>query len=486
MEQTVSEAPNIIFIMADDQGYWAMGNAGNSEIKTPNLDRIAAEGMRFDNFFCVSPVCSPARASILTGRIPSQHGIHDWICGGNTTKEHEPDGKGELIEYLQGQPGYTDFLAEAGYACGLSGKWHLGDAHHAQKGFKYWEAHAKGGGNYYNAPIIKNGKVLQESRYITDVITNNALKFLNNQKGGDAPFYLSVHYTAPHSPWGRDQHPHELYDDYDNSCPFNSVPDSLKAPDWVKYRSIPVDDAVTRRSHLSGYYAAVTAMDCGVGSILDWLDINDLLENTLVCFTSDNGMNMGHHGLFGKGNASFPLNMFEESVRVPFLMSQPGTVPKGKVENALLSHYDVMPTLLDCAGLKNPEAESLPGRSFESLLRNKGGDGHERLVVYDEYGPVRMVRTKDWKYVHRYPYGIFELYDLKNDPGETENRIDDPGCRVKIKELKGELDDWFGRYVDPMLDGSHESVSGLGQYGLTGPTRKGEPAFSDKYLKRFR
>ncbi|OQA40262.1 MAG: Arylsulfatase [Chloroflexi bacterium ADurb.Bin325] len=220
--------PNILFILADDQGAWALGCAGNSEIRTPNLDRLAATGTRCENFFCASPVCSPARASILTGRIPSQHGVHDWLRAGNYAAE------GPSVEYLQGQPGYTDFLAAAGYTCGLSGKWHLGDSYRAQKGFSYWAVHATGGGPYYGAPMIggpllrpeavREGELYAEPRYVTDVITDNALAFLETQAGAGRPFYLGVHYTAPHSPWDRDNHPTELYDGYRRDCPFESIP----------------------------------------------------------------------------------------------------------------------------------------------------------------------------------------------------------------------------------------------------------------------
>ncbi|HOM56655.1 MAG TPA: sulfatase-like hydrolase/transferase, partial [Candidatus Latescibacteria bacterium] len=140
------ERPNVVVILSDDQGPWAMRCAGNSELETPNLDRLAATGMRFDRFFCTSPVCSPARASLLTGRIPSCHGVHDWLAAGNTIAKYEPARNGELIDFLAGQPAYTDALAKAGYACGLSGKWHLGDCHRPRDGFVFWDAHAKGGG----------------------------------------------------------------------------------------------------------------------------------------------------------------------------------------------------------------------------------------------------------------------------------------------------------------------------------------------------
>ena len=134
----MTHRPNVIVILTDDQGYWALGCAGNEEIRTPNLDRLAASGTRFENFFCVSPVCSPARASLLTGRIPSHHGVHDWLRGGNAKVDHENHG---LIEYLKDQPGYTDFLSQQGYVCGLSGKWHLGDTdgrYPTDQGFNEW------------------------------------------------------------------------------------------------------------------------------------------------------------------------------------------------------------------------------------------------------------------------------------------------------------------------------------------------------------
>ena len=263
--------------------------------------------MRFDNFFCASPVCSPARATLLTGRIPSQHGIHDWIAAGNTTAKYEPARAGELVEYLRDQPGYTDILAEAGYACGISGKWHLGDSHHIQKSFEYWQVHAKGGGPYFHAPMIREGKVYEEPGYVTDVITDNALRWLEQHGPDKRPFYLSVHYTAPHAPWSRAHHPHEVYDRYSNNCAFESVPADLTPPEWVDHLSIPVKTAEQRREYLSGYYAAVTCMDRNIGRLIGWLEENYLREETLVVFTSDNGMNMGHHGVYGKGNATSRL-----------------------------------------------------------------------------------------------------------------------------------------------------------------------------------
>ena len=478
MSSTNADQPNIIFIQADDQGAWALGCAGNAEIRTPNLDRLAATGLHFENFFCVSPVCSPARASILTGRIPSQHGVHDWLRAGNSTVE--PDRGGELIAYLEGLTAYTDVLAQNGYTCGISGKWHLGDAHHAQKGFSYWEVHAKGGGPYYQGPMIKDGAAYEEPRYVTDVFTENALAFLATQQDSAQPFYLSIHYTAPHSPWDRDNHPHDLYDDYHANCPFDSIP-NVPAHPWQINSAPQGRTDEERRAILSGYYAAVTAMDTGIGRVLDWLEENGLRENTLVFFTSDNGMNMGHHGIYGKGNGTFPQNMYDTSVKVPMIISRPGHIAQGQVIESLLSHYDIMPTLLDYVGLDTPDADQLPGQSFAGLLQGEPAAGHGHVVVFDEYGPVRMIRNEAWKYVHRYPYGPHELYNLEEDPDEHSNLIDSPACQEIIEAMKLELDTWFLRYTDPARDGSREPVTGRGQLGLVGPAGRGKHNFAGDY-----
>ena len=476
--------PNIVFILTDDHGCWALGAAGNREIITPNLDRLARTGARFDQFFCASPVCSPARASILTGRIPSQHGVHDWLRRGNLPEGASPytfAGDNAAIEYLRGQRAYTEVLAENGYVCGLSGKWHLGDSLQPQKGYSYWHIMPYGGSHYYNAPFIEDGKVSLKPQYLTDVITDHALTFLRAQQGRPEPFYLGVHYTAPHSPWDADQHPEELRALYDG-CPFESVPNQPGAHPW-QINSTPRGTGEKRRELLSGYYAAITGLDRGVGRILDWLEANGLRENTLVIFSGDNGMNMGHHGIWGKGNGTFPQNMFDTSVKVPVIFSQPGRLPAGTVNSALLSHYDIYPTLLDYLGLRDqqPAQVDLPGRSFAPLLRGQLAQEREEVVVFDEYGPVRMIRSQAWKYVHRYPYGPNELYDLGNDPYENDNLIADPGKAATAAALKAQLDAWFLRYADPRIDGTREAVTGKGQLELAGLGSEGRVTYGDDW-----
>ena len=465
------ERPNIVLLLSDDQGFWAMGCAGNSEILTPNIDRLAREGMRFENFFCASPVCSPARASLLTGCIPSQHGIHDWL--------RDDDERQAAIEYLAGQYSFTKALAEAGYDCALSGKWHMGASEKPQQGFSHWFCHKSGGGPYYGAPLYRNGGLYRESRYVTDVITDDALEYLDSRAGCDQPFFLYVGYTAPHAPW-LNNHPKEYTDLY-RDCPFVSVPHLPRHPD-----SIYLTDEVAKdeRANLIGYYAAVTAMDANIGRILQKLEDMGIAENTLVVFTSDNGFSCGHHGFWGKGNATFPLNLFEESVKVPFIVRHPGRIPKGTVCDALISAYDFLPTLLEYTAVPAADAQLRPGVSFAPALEGRTFTQQEEVVVLDEYGPNRMIRDRRYKYITRYPYGPNELYDLQSDPGETTNLLKDAAWQQLGQEMKQRLEEWFARYVNPAIDGAKEAVFGSGQIGLAGTWGKGAPAHScDDYIR---
>lgn len=480
----MKKRPNIVFILSDDQGAWAMHCAGNSEIITPNLDRIASNGVRFENFFCASPVCSPARGSILTGTMPSVHGIQDWLRGGNINMADFPELKDnpiyasehEAIPYLEGITCYTDVLAENGYTCALSGKWHMGDSVHPQHGFSHWFTIARGGCRYFHPDVVENGKVTFPEKYITEIITDDALSCIEELSQKEEPFYLSVHYTAPHSPWSEENHPKQYLDLYRDSS-FESVPNEPVHP-WLTAASPYKSGEEGRRENLRGYFAAITAMDHEIGKILDKLEEKEILDDTIVIFTGDNGMSMGHHGVWGKGNGTFPQNMYDSAVKVPFIISWKNHIPSGTVEEAMASHYDIFPTLLDYAGITVPEnAHHLPGKSIRSILEGKK-DEERPVVVFDEYGPTRMIRSKDWKLVLRLPFGPDELYDLNHDPGEKENLIDNPGCRTVRYSMTKELMEWFNRYIDPLRDGSKEANTGYGQLTRVGIERSNGPVFA--------
>ena len=469
----MAERPNILFILTDDQGSWALGCAGNDEIRTPGLDRIAATGVRFEHFLCASPVCSPSRASFLTGRMPSQHGVHDWIREGNVG--------GDAALYLEGETACTDVLAAHGYEVGLSGKWHLGHSQLAQHGFSHWYVHQLGGGDYNRPPMIRDGQPVTEDGYVTHLITDDALAFLDARAGGDAPFYLGVHYTAPHSPWTG--HPREIVDSYDK-CPFDSCPQE-PIHEWARGHGLS-ESCLGNREMLKGYFAAVTAMDADVGRLLDRLEHLGARERTLVVFASDNGFSCGHHGFWGKGNGTYPLNMYENSVTVPFLVSQPGRVPQGAVEPGLFGACDLFPTLLEHAGLPEPDdgGGGRSGRSFAGLLgggADAGGgggtEGREAVVVDGtrcaEYGASRMVRTQDWKYVDRGEDLPAELYHLSEDPGERVNLAADAGYAGRRRDLHVLLEDWFRRHgAGGERDGRRWEVTGAGQLRPVGGKRE--------------
>lgn len=466
--------PNVLFILTDDQGPWALGCAGNDEIRTPGIDRIAATGIRFEHFLCASPVCSPSRASFLTGRMPSQHGVHDWIREGNTGTD--------AATYLEGEVAYTDVLAAHGYTVGLSGKWHLGNSQFVQHGHSHWYVHQRGGGDYNNAPMIRDGVLIEEPGYVTERITDDALDFLDRHASDDAPFYLGVHYTAPHSPWTG--HPQDIVDSYAD-CAFDSCPQEPIHP-WAKGHGLS-ENCLGNREMLQGYFAAVTAMDRDVGRLLDRLEALGLREQTLIVFVSDNGFSCGHHGFWGKGNGTFPLNMYENSVTVPFLVSHPGRVPAGVVESGLFGACDFFPTLLQYLGLPEPEGGQRSGSSFADVLTGaeKSSAGREAVIVDGgsrcaEYGASRMVRTTTWKYVDRGDDLPGELYHLAEDPDERVNLIDDGGARRRRDELHGVLTDWFARYgAGGERDGRQWSVTGGGQLRPVGGERETDdrPAF---------
>jgi arylsulfatase A-like enzyme len=188
---------------------------------------------------------------------------------------------------------------------------------------------------------------------------------------------------------------------------------------------------------------------------------------------------MGHHGLWGKGNATFPANMYEESVKVPFIVSQPGTIPQAATCDSLLSHYDFMPTLLDYLHLPHPGAADCPGRSYAPLLRGEAlAEPTQPVFLCDEYGPTRMIRTRRWKLIHRYPYGPDELYDLQTDPTEMNNLSADLSTIYLIPQLLQLLEDWFARYTDPRIDGAREAVTGKGQLDRAGLFAQGRSNYA--------
>lgn len=433
--QAAARKPNVVLFMSDDHGAWANGCYGCTDIRTPNIDRLAAGGVRFESAYACTPVCSPSRMTYLTGEIPSQHGVQDWLVpedsyGPTTTR------------YLDGHTTYSELLARAGYILAMCGKWHMGDDDHAQRGFAWWHTVPGGGGTYRDPEFVTNGVRRKSSGFKTNLVTDGALAFLDTLN--DQPFFLQVPFYAPHTPY--DYQPEEFRRLYANST-FPCFPDEPMNP-----RQNPE----LARMHGSrdaklGYSALISGMDHNIGRVLQKLDQMRVRENTLVIFTADQGWNAGHHGVWGKGNGTWPLNLYEESLRVPLIWNHPGRLPAGRVvAGRMVSSYDFFPTILEYLGVTAPRGGRRPGQSYLRLLHRDVTDWRSRLFF--EYEHVRGIRTRNLKFVARTHEWPSELYDLEADPGEKHNLIADPTYRPVLESLRTELDAFFRRAGAPPLE----------------------------------
>jgi arylsulfatase A-like enzyme len=439
--------PNILVFLTDDHGQWLQQAYGNSEVHTPNMSRIARNGVRMTNAFTTCPVCSPARASFFTGRMPSQHGIHDWI---------EETKQAYAYPWLKGQTLISELMRGAGYHTGLVGKWHCGEEREPHPGFDYWYSYWI---NQYphagKQQFSDNGKQVVAEGFQSPLFTDQALHFLRShytEKATQAkPFFLFVGYTDTHSP--HTEMPADLVAMY-NDATFRDIPRETFAVAHGK-TAIPVspDPAVERTKHAQ-YYAAASSIDREVGRILDELQSRGQLDNTLVVYTGDHGLNAGHHGFWEKGNATIPQNFIEESIRVPCAIAWPsGGVPRDLSSDLAVNHCDLFATLLEAAGAA-PNAEAArrinsPGRSYLPHLRGKTASPHDD-TVFCEYGNARMMRSEGYKLILRYPFrGVSfpnEFYNLKADLRETENLFSQPQHSARIEQMTTALNRFFATY----------------------------------------
>jgi len=425
--------------MTDDHGAWATSPYGCAQMHTPNLQSLAEGGARFDRAYACTPVCSPSRATYMTGVVPSAHGVQDWL--------RPEDSFGiKTRRWLDGHLTYAEVLAQAGYTLGMTGKWHMGDDEHAQKGFSYWATIPGGGGPFRNVEFIKNGSPAMPKEFKTDSVGDFALEFLEQQKGRDNPFYLLVPFYAPHTPY--DWQPSDYRKPYENSD-FSCFP-RTETHSW---QNRGLRQHHNRRESMHSYSALISGVDANVGRILKQLESMNARQDTLVVFTADQGWNAGQHGVWGKGNGTWPFNMYEESIRVPMIWNQPGRIAPKQVRNEMVSSYDYFPTILDYLGVKAPAGKSnRVGRSYAGLFSGaKLPKWDNRL--YFEYSYVRSVRSENLKYIERTKEWPSELYDLESDPGETKNVIDDPKQAKQLSALRRDLAAWFSKAGAPPLEG---------------------------------
>lgn len=431
-----SARPNVVFFMTDDHGFWAMGAYGCPEMYTPNLDRLAAGGALFTRGYACTPVCSPSRATFYTGKLPSHHGVQDFLMADDS---YGP----KTRRFLQGHVTFSQALKDHGYACGMAGKWHLGDDLRAQAGFDHWyTALPGGGGGGYKAPeFLVNGKKVQAPDYKTDFVGDCAVRFIEENR--NKSFCLVVPFYAPHTPF--DYQPEKYRLPYKDS-PFTCFPEPPRHPQrrgqFERYHG--------SQEAKTSYSALVTGVDHNVGRVIAKLDDLGLKENTVVVFSADQGWNAGHHGVWGKGNATIPFNMFEESTRVPLIWYHPGRIRSGQVVSAMVSSYDFFPTLLDYLGIDLPADPQRVGRSYAGFLRGESPTWQNEL--YFEYGYTRAIQTVNLKYIERSEGWPNELFDLEADPGETVNRVGAPEYREQVRQLRLRLHRFFDAAGAPLLE----------------------------------
>ena len=418
---------NVVFVLTDDQAPDTLGAYGNPEIRTPNCDRLARDGALMQRSYCTTPVCSPSRMTLLTGQIPSQHEVHDWISGENEGEQS--------LRFLDGQPTLSGELAKAGYRCGLSGKWHMGDSATPQAGFDYWFAMPTGGSRYQDPEMYFEGEKNVYPGYATDVITDKALEFIEQSR--DEPFFAFVSYNAPHTPYAGT--PEEYLEMYRESA-FETFPgEPLNEP---IAHNLSRNNVGNRESKIH-YYAMLSAIDDNVGRLARKVDDLGLADDTLIVYLSDHGFLLEHHGLWGKGNTSWPYNMYDGSMLVPAFFHHPGRISAGQRPEVATSFYDFAPTILDYLGLPTMQsAKPLAGRSYVPYLHGGEVESWDE-TVYGEYQYCRLVREPEWKLVHRTEGFHSELYDLSNDPDERRNLFDDPAYADQRTRLKDKLDAWF-------------------------------------------
>jgi len=446
--------PNILVFLTDDHGQWLQGCYGNSEVRTPNLDRLARRGTRMTNACTPSPVCSPARASFFTGLYPSQHGIHDWI---------EEATHAYASPWLEGQTLISERLKAAGYHTGLVGKWHCGFEREPRPGFDYWFSYWV---NQYphrgEQKFSDQGRQVVEQGHQSPLLTRRALDFLTRHREdrvtSGSPYFLCVGYVDTHGP--HSNAPDDLVALYDEAT-FRDIPqEDFSAAHGVASVTVNPDPAVERRKRQQ-YYAAASSIDREVGRILADLEAHGELDNTLVVYTGDHGLNAGHHGVWEKGNITRPQNFLDESIRVACTFAWPdGGVRQDAASAMPVNHCDLHATLLEAAGVtlsaQDAARVNTPGRSYLRALRGQPVDGWRDAHVC-EYGNARMIRTSDYKLILRYPFkgqrDPHELYDLSNDPRETVNRYEDPSLSGIVTALTARVDAFFARYEVPARSG---------------------------------
>ena len=447
--------PNILLIVVDNQPASILGAYGNPDVKTPNIDRLASEGVRFTRAFAVHGMCSPTRATLLTGLLPSQHGVQDWLD--DEEMGNWPSDWNAIREYRT-LP-YT--LKNRGYQTALIGKWHLGQPRLPDEWFDYWVTFNLGHTvDFWNNEINDNSKKYKvEGQHSVDFFSDKAVEYLQTYDHQE-PFFLMVTYNGPYmnppTNLGAARNRHYKYyrDKEFPSFPRNRVNetilDEIPVPDpeeWYLNLARMHNDPETMANAASQN----TIVDDGVGRLVKALRDNGLSENTLVIYTSDQGNFFGQHGLWGHTDFSFPASPYETAMNIPLIAHYPGVIEKDRLSDLFVGQYDLMPTILDMAG-SGVEIANSPGRSFAGYLKGNELPSWSDAVYMDQEA-TRVIRTDQFSYWKRMKgTGEHELYDLQNDPGQKNNLVGNPDYVEVISQLDRRLTQFFDTYSDAQYD----------------------------------
>jgi arylsulfatase A-like enzyme len=454
---------NVIFILTDDQRFDELGFM-NPILDTPNMDKMAEQGVHFRNAFVTTSLCSPSRASILTGQYMHNHGVVD---------NNSPVAEGTVF--------FPQYLQKAGYQTAFFGKWHMGEAGSSkgeldgpQPGFDHWLSFA-GQGHYY--PVTRNGKTNQfningkhvpQKGYITDELTDYTLNWLTEERDQSKPFFVYLSHKAVHANFQPPKRYENLYADAVMPVPESQADteENYKGkPLWVKNQrnswhgvDFPYHSDLDVQDFKLEYHRALTAVDDSIGRIYAWLAENGLDQNTIVILMGDNGFMFGEHGLIDKRNA------YEESMRVPMLATVPGIDKRGRVVEEMVAGIDIGPTVLDIAGVAEMPSQ-FEGQSMLPLAFGKKVENWREDLLYEYYWEFNYpmtpttfaLRSDNYKLIQY--HGIWdteELYDIRNDPKEMNNLIEDPDylkVRVRMRtELHRRLANNQGEHVVPYTE----------------------------------
>ncbi len=460
---------NVVMLVTDNQSADSLGCYGNTEHETPRIDRLAREGVQFWRAFCTNGLCSPSRASLLTGLMPSQHGVHLAMADDDVLPK--PDDYDTTREFRS----MAQSLRDHGWATAMVGKWHLGNHRCPGNGFDHWVAFTKGHTtDFYDNTVFRDGRTEHiTGQHIVSYFSDQAIDYVRN-RDRDRPFFLQVNYDGPYvlppTVVGADER-NPFWERFVGRTfqPFPAVDERL-----VAMLAVPFDfdldpaEEYTLASAFNNMWWAVRShndpltraniaaqnalVDHEIGRVIDAIDDEGLAEDTLVIVTTDQGNPYGQHGLWGHPIWTDPPFMHDVTFRVPLVMRRPGTVTAGRLVDRIVSHVDVLPTVLDHVGLDHLDVPNSPGRSLEPLLA--GGDLDEPAErAFFENETARSVRTPTHLYTE-YLSGTGDpvLYDLVDDPGQWHDVAGDPANAATVSSLAAELAQFFARYSDPRYD----------------------------------